>query len=263
MGPQFSDPEAVVATASGQTIYVADTGNHRIQWSRDGGGTWAVFASNLVPNALVLDRDGNLYAADAGENKVLRYRGGIPGTPFTLATAGAGAGQVSNPNGLAIDCRMTLYVADTGHDRILRLLTADATMLANTGTVAAGSGAGLNPAQVSGPQGVAVDDVGSLFVADTGNSRVLHFVGMVPGPAVELATSGSALGQVQAAEGVAISAFTVGPLAGTASVIVSDTANDRVQGMTLPAGAWALVPPPAGGGPGAAVGQFRTPSKVR
>jgi sugar lactone lactonase YvrE len=171
---------------------------------------------------------------------------------------------VSNPNGLAIDCRMTLYIADTGNNRILAIATADAAVIPNTGAVVAGSGAGLNPAQVTAPQGVAVDNAGRLYVADTGNNRVLALAtAPLPGPAAALCTLGPALGQVSGPEGVTITAFAFGPLAGTPSIIVSDTTNNRIQGRSLPAGAWMLLPPPAGGGPGAGIGQFKLPSKIR
>jgi hypothetical protein len=262
---QFRAPEAVVASADNRVLYVADTGNRRIQWSQNGGGTWAVFASGLTPTGLALDRDGHLYVSEAGEHRVSRYHGGIPGTPVALATAGNGAGRVSNPNGLAIDCRMTLYVADTGHDRILSILTADAAMIANTGTVVASAGAGLNPAQVSRPQGVAVNNAGTLFVADTGNDRILQFGAALPGPAAALCTAGTAVGQVDDPEGVAIGALMAGPFAGGSSVMIGDTGNDRIEGIRMPVAAnvWALVPPPMGGGPGSAVGQFKDPSKVR
>ncbi len=261
---QFTSPEAVVASGNGQRIYVADTGNSRIQWSQNSGGTWAVFASNLTPQGLALDRDGNLYVSDAQDNRVLRYIGGVPGTPIVLATSGSGSGRVSNPNGLAIDCRMTLYIADTGNNRILAIATADAAVIPNTGAVVAGSGVGLNPAQVTAPQGVAVDNAGRLYVADTGNNRVLAMAtAPLPGPAAALCTLGPALGQVSGPEGVTIAAFAFGPLAGVSSIIVSDTTNNRIQGKSLPAGAWMLLPPPAGGGPGAGIGQFKLPSKIR
>ena len=262
---QFRRPEAVVAGNNGGTIYVADTGNNRIQWSQDGGATWAVFSSGItVAQGLALDRDGNLYVSDARDNWVVRYPGGVPGAPIRLATSGSGAGQVRNPNGLAIDCRMNLYIADTGNNRILRIETADAAMIPNAGTVVAGSGAGLNPAQVTAPQGVAVDNAGDLYVADTGNDRVLLIPSApAPGAGTVLCASGPQLGQVRGPEGVTIAAFMAGPLAGLSTLVVSDTMNNRIQGTSLPAGAWMLLPPPAGGGPGAGIGQFKLPSKIR
>ena len=261
---QFTGPESVVASPDGRRIYVADTGNRRIQWSQDGGSTWAVFASSIVPQGLALDRDGNLYASDALDSRVIRYPSGVPGASVTLATSGSGAGRVSNPNGLAIDCRMNLYIADTGNNRILVIATADATPFANTGTVVAGPGAGTNPAQVTAPQGVAVDNSGKLYVADTGNDRVLMIASApVAGAATVLCSLGPQPGQVRDPEGVTIAAFTAGPLAGAPSIVVSDTNHNRIQGSLLSAAAWMLLPPPAGGGPGAGTGQFSLPSKLR
>jgi sugar lactone lactonase YvrE len=264
-GPgQFNSPEAVVANGIGQMIYVADTGNNRIQWSQNGGASWAVFAGNLTPRGLALDRDGNLYVSDAQDGRVIRYPGGLPGTPILLATSGSGAGQVSNPNGLAIDCRMNLYIADTGNNRILRIETADAAVIPNTGTVVAGSGAGLNPAQVTAPQGVAVDDSGDLYVADTGNNRVLLITtAPAPGAGGTLCMLGTQLGQVDSPEGVTVAAYTIGPLAGMSTLVVSDTNNDRIEGARLPIIAWVLLPAPTGGGPGSGMGQFKRPSKIR
>ncbi len=258
---QFTRPESVVASPDGQKIYVADTGNGRIQWSQDSGGTWSVFAIQITPQGLVLDRDGNLYVSDAQDSRVVRYGGGVPGTPIVLANSGSGAGRVSNPNGLAIDCLMNLYIADTGNNRILVIATADSVVLPNTGTVLAGSGAGLNPAQVTAPQGLAVDNAGKLYVADTGNDRVLVIASApVPGAAVALCTFGPAPGQVRKPEGVTIAAFTFGPLAGGSSILVSDTLNSRVQGSRLPiaVGSWMNL-----GGPGSGAGQFTAPSKIR
>jgi sugar lactone lactonase YvrE len=261
---QFASPESVVASPDGRRIYVADTGNKRIQWSQDGGWTWAEFATGIVPRGLALDRDGNLYASDTLDSRVIRYPGGVPGPSVTLATAGSGAGRVSNPNGLAIDCRMNLYIADTGNNRILVIATADATPFANTGTVVAGSGAGTNPAQVNAPQGVAVDNVGKLYVADTGNDRVLMIASApASGVATVLCTLGPQLGQVRDPEGVTITTFAAGPLAGVSSIVVSDTNNNRIQGRDLSAAVWMLLPPPAGGGSGAGTGQFSLPSKIR
>jgi sugar lactone lactonase YvrE len=251
---QFDSPEAVVASGDGQLVYVADTGNRRIQWSQDGGATWAVFASNLTPRGLALDRDGNLYASDALDNWVVRYSGGVPGSPVGLAMSGSGSGQVSNPNGLAIDCRMNLYIADTGNNRILVVGTADATMIPNTGTVVAAPGAGLNPAQVWRPEGVAVDDTGNLYVADTGNNRVLLITSApASGAATELCAAGSQPGQARGPEGVTVVAFKTG----VSWLVVSDTSNNRIQASTLPVGAWTLLSPPAGGG------LFDHPSKIR
>ena len=262
---QFRTPEAVAFDQTGR-IYVADTGNNRIQWSTNGGTTWAIFAAtgsglNQVngPRGLALDRNGNLYVADGGNNRVVRFNNAVPGNAVLLATNGTTSGRVQNPNGLAIDTTFNLFIADTGNNRIQKITNASTQTLPNTGTVVAGIGSGLTSVRM--PQGVAVDSVGNLYVADTGNNRVTRFAGGNPGTATLLAGSGTALGQVRAPEGVTISSFSTGPLAGGLSLIVSDTSNNRIQGRLLNATIWRLVGTP--NGLGSSPGQFRTPSKIR
>lgn len=262
----LSAPEAVTASVDGQRIYIADTGNNRVQFSTNGGGTWATFASsgtglNQVsgPRGLALDTAGNLYVADAGNNRVLRFNNGTPGSGVILANSGTTTGRVRTPNGLAIDTSFTLFIADTGNNRVMKITSANTKTTANTGTLVAGFGSGLNA--VRAPQGVAVDAAGNLYVADTGNNRVVRFANGNPGTATALATSGTTLGKVRAPEGVTISSFTVGTLAGGDSLVVSDTTNNRIQGRLLAGTTWVLVGTP--NGLGTNPGQFRSPSKIR
>ena len=280
-GPgQFRLPEAVVADVSGNVIYVADTGNQRIQWSTDRGATWKIFASVgsglsqvRSPQGLALDASGNLYVSDTGNNRVLRFGGGMPGSGMVLLTFGSAANQVNSPRGLTIDAVFNLYVADFGNNRIIKVIGANQPALVGTQIIAS-SGSGLN--QVRQPQGVAVDGSGNLLVADTGNSRVLKFVGGNGETGVLLSPGGSALGQVRNPEGVTFSVFSTGPLAGRFLLSVGDTGNNRIVGLDLgdasnqssttwatssSSGFWQLV-----GAPnrlGSQVGQFRAPSKIK
>ncbi|HNB73068.1 MAG TPA: hypothetical protein PLS70_18250 [Acidobacteriota bacterium] len=279
-GPgQFRLPEAVAADLSGNVIYVADTGNQRIQWSTDQGATWKVFASigsglNQVrsPQGLALDSSRNLYVSDTGNNRVLRFSGGMPGSGVVLLPFGSAANQVNSPRGLTIDTVFNLYVADSGNNRIMKVIGANQPAFVGTQIIAS-SGSAVN--QVRQPQGVAVDGSGNLLIADTGNSRVLKFVGGNGETGVLLSQSGSALGQVRNPEGVAFSVFSTGPLAGRLMLSVGDTGNNRIVGLDLgdasnqsstawPAlsssGFWQLVGTP--NRLGSQVGQFRAPSKI-
>ncbi len=272
---KFRLPEAVAADVTGNKLYVADTGNNRIQWSTDGGMNWAVFAPfgvgvNQVraPQGVALDAAGNVYVADTGNNRVLRFEAGVPGTGEILLFGG----EVNAPQGLAIDAMFNLYVADTGNDRVLKIPNANQPTPGAT-VIVARIGSSAN--QVRQPQGVAVDNEGTLYVADTGNDRVLEFVGGAPGTGVVLATIGSALGQVRGAEGVSVNVFAAGPLAGMRVLAVGDTGNNRLVGMDLGAmlrrGSGMTVGPEAIawqrlGTPnniGIQIGQFRNPSKIK
>ncbi|HNG92595.1 MAG TPA: hypothetical protein PLB32_07355, partial [Acidobacteriota bacterium] len=263
---QFRQPEAVTFDSTGR-IFVADTGNDRIQFSTDSGVTWANFATvgsglNQVraPQGLALDSDGNLYVSDTGNGRVIRFNGGIPGSGIVIATNGAGGGQVGSPRGLTIDTTFRLFVADESNSRILRILNANTTTSGTSGTIIASQGTALN--KVKNPQGVTVDlTTGTLFIADTGNSRILSFPNGNANNASAIALTGSQLGQVNKAEGVTVSFFTAGPFAGNVLLVVGDTFNNRIQGRFLPNGAWSLIGTPNNIGSG--VGQFRNPSKIR
>lgn len=263
---QFRAPEAVTASPSGLVIYVADTNNNRIQWSTDGGTTWSNFATigsapNQVrsPQGLALDQDGNLYVSDTGNGRVMRFTGGLPGAGVIIATNGAASGQVGSPHGLAINSAFQLFVTDQANSRILRINNANTVLTGTTGTIVATAGSALN--KVQNPQGIAVDNTGNVYVADTGNSRILRWANANPSNSTSLALVGSQLGQVNRAEGVTVCLFASGPLAGQSSLVVGDTLNNRIQGRFIPTGQWNLIGAPNGIGSG--VGQFRAPSKIR
>ncbi|HNG92178.1 MAG TPA: hypothetical protein PLB32_05225, partial [Acidobacteriota bacterium] len=262
---QFRLPEAVAFDATGR-IYVADTGNNRIQWSTDGGTTWADFATNgtgtnqvKAPQGLILDSAGNLYVADTGNGRVMRFAGGTPGAGFVIATNGTASGQVTKPVGLAIDGTFRLFVTDESTSRVLRILNANTTVSGTSATIIATVGTALN--KVQNPQGVAIDSNGILYVADTGNSRILRWVNANPSNSTTLALSGINLGQVNRPEGVTVTTFTTGSLAGTPLLIVGDTSNNRIVGRPIGTGGWSLIGAPNGTGSG--TGQFRAPSKIQ
>ncbi|MBX7222274.1 MAG: NHL repeat-containing protein [Blastocatellia bacterium] len=270
--PVLNLPEAVTASFDGLRIYVADTGNHKVIRSTDGGASWTDFAvAGLVaPQGLALDASGHLYVSNTGGNQVLRYDESTPlGTPLVLAGPGSGAGQVTDPRGLAIDTTNRLFIADRGNNRIFRIPSANTTP--GAAFQVAGKGAGAAPfGQVTAPEGVAVDNLGNLYVADTGNNRVIRFAGGNNGAAAVLCSlstslTAPALGQVRGAEGVTIvNAGLIGGTLGQPAIVVADTQNQRIQGAVNPAttpGPWQLVGTPNGKGTGP--GQFSSPGKIR
>lgn len=178
---------------------------------------------------------------------------------MVIAGSGAASGQVGSPRGLVIDGTFTLFVTDQSNSRILRIASANTVLTSTTGTIIATLGTGLN--KVKNPQGVALDPAGNLYVADTGNSRILRWTNANPNNSTALALMGSLLGQVNQAEGVAVKFFATGPLAGNLFLVVGDTGNNRIQGRALPTGGWLLVGAPNNVGSG--VGQFRAPSKIQ
>ncbi|MBI4746896.1 MAG: NHL repeat-containing protein, partial [Acidobacteria bacterium] len=212
-----------------------------------------------APQGVAVDQNGNLYVADTGNGRVMRFNGGTPGAGVVIATNGTASGQVTSPRGLAVNEVFTLYVTDESASRIMRISNAHTTVSGTSGTMQATLGTALN--RVKNPQGVAVDEAGNVYVADTGNSRILRWANGNPNNSTALALLGSGLGQVNKAEGVSVNQFFSGPFANQSLLVVGDTLNNRVQCRLIPTGGWALLGSPNGVGGG--VGQFRAPSKVR
>ena len=187
----LSDPFGVAVAADG-TIYVADAGeSNRIrkispdgsvatlaggsEGFADGAGTSASFNT---PSALALGRDGNLYVADTGNNRIRKITPG--GTVSTVAgngTAGyvdgpAATAEFNGPIGLAVSSSGDIYVADTYNDVIRMITTAgEVTTIAGGGTPGYADGE-QKTALFDTPSGIIVVENSSLIVADTGNRRL-------------------------------------------------------------------------------------------
>ena len=106
-----------------------------------------------------------------------------PGTLVRIAGGGEQEGEdipavdlkLELPLGLAIDPGGNMYIAELGGHRVRRVdaVTGRATTVAGTGKAGfSGDGAPATDAQLNGPQGVAVDSLGNLYIADTGNRRI-------------------------------------------------------------------------------------------
>jgi len=168
---QFNHPDGVALNAGGDTVYVADTGNHRIQkWTSTGTflGWWG--KDNNTHNGVPLPITG-WHSPGSGRQ----------------GASGTGDGQFTNPTGVAVDGAGNLYVADRDNHRIQKFTIAstggwtfkgwwgenDWNSIGfhypgegRVGKAANGTGA------FNQPSGVAVDSAGQLWVADTNNNRI-------------------------------------------------------------------------------------------
>lgn len=125
-GPgQFNIPLAA-ATARDGTIYVADSGNFRIQaFSPMGefkfqfGGLGTSIGNFSRPRAISLDGDGNIYVGDGGFNNVQIFNpAGELLMPLGRLSKDPGPGNFALLAGIAVDETRRVYVLDHFHRKI-------------------------------------------------------------------------------------------------------------------------------------------------
>jgi sugar lactone lactonase YvrE len=206
--------QAIIDPATGK-VFVCDQGNNRIlrypstAAMSNGAAAEAVlgqgyFTTNApdltadglnLPSGIAIDASGNLWVADASNNRVLRYANAA-----TIASGAAASGVLGQPNFVtanyatvssksmyipeSVFCSgTTLWVADTYNMRVLRF--GNAASLANGSSAAAEFGqpnfttgaynSTPSATQLSYPTSMYVDGAGNLWVADDGFNRVLMF----------------------------------------------------------------------------------------
>jgi tripartite motif-containing protein 71 len=119
------------------------------------------------PGDIAVDSKGNLWVADANNNRVEKF--GASGEYLTkFGTTGSGNGQLKRPTALAIDAKGNIWVADAGNSRIEQF-NEKGEYVSKFGSLGAGEG------QLNSAEGVAIDPKGNIWVADTYNGRVQKF----------------------------------------------------------------------------------------
>ncbi len=190
------------------------------------------------PGGLVVDSQGDVFVADQSNNRVLEYTFNSSTSAYakvgaTVAGAGgtgSGSNQLNGPSGVALDAKGDLFVDDGGNSRVQEyVLNAATDSYASSGTTVAGPGGrGSGLTQLSSPSAVALDANGDLFVADSGNDRVVKYVlnaasGTYASTGVIVAGAGGAgtgSNQLNNPSGVALDA--------RGDLFVADSLNGRV-----------------------------------
>jgi len=143
---------------------------------------------------VAVDASGNLFIADTSNNRIREVgTDGIITTVVGNETYGysGDGGPATNamlwgPSAVAVDASGNLFIADAGNQRIRKVGTDGIiTTLAGNGAWGySGDGGAATNAELNGPEGVAVDAFGNLFIADEGNSLIREVV--FPGPTLVL-----------------------------------------------------------------------------
>jgi hypothetical protein len=118
--------------------------------------------------APAVDRDGNVWVADAPAGRVVKYdyNGSFIAA---FGSAQGGGGNFGSPIDVAADAAGNVYVLDQGGPNPQRLV-----QMTVRGRFIRTIGAG-GPAGLSGPNGVAVDDRSFVYISEGGPSRIRVF----------------------------------------------------------------------------------------
>jgi len=195
---QLSAPTQLFVTGNGDSVFVADTGNHRIRVITGstistvaGTGTAGFFGDDSLAVKAQLDgpsgvfsdsTSGRLYIADTNNHRIRyvssdRKMHALAGSSLPNYGGDGGAPEdagLAFPRGLFADAEGNLYVADTFNQRVRRInARGNVTTITGDGIFGyAGDGGPANHAQVRSPVDVTVDSLGQILIADRDNHRI-------------------------------------------------------------------------------------------
>ena len=232
----LSNPDGLAMDGAGD-VFIADYGNSRVVEVTPGGVQTTVPTTGLsTPGGVAVDGAGDVFIADSGNRQVVKvpYLGnGTYGVQSTVFSDTSGI-----PGCLALDGAGNLYVVDTWDGVLWKVApsgaSASVSFVSSSGAYAivvdgagglfvgtvdqvleitAGGVQSTVASGLSSPRTLALDAAGDLFIADSGNNRVVE---ITPG-GVQTTVPASGLSNPW---GVAVD--------GAGDVFIEDTANNRV-----------------------------------
>ena len=217
------------------TLYIVDTGNHRIVVIQP-GSTNATMISGSGPgngsNQLYQPTDvfvssAFVYILDALNYRVQRWSrdgsnittvAGITSTPGNSSTSIT----IGYSCGIYMDNYGYLYVSDKAYHRIVRYLPGSSS--GDSGVLVAGTGtAGSGPSQLNSPTKLFVDIDRAMYIADTNNHRIQKWTyGACSGVTVAgTGTAGSTASQLNYPMAVIVDS--------NQYMYITDQSNHRIQ----------------------------------
>ncbi len=214
----YTQPPGGGIAVAGNYVYVADSGNDRMErFNLEGGEamTWGTHGSGpgefSYPRAVAAN-ESEVIVSDDDNHRLEQF---TPNGAFEAAfgTAGTGPGQFGFPYGVALDAAGEVFVADDINDRVVKL-TPQLTFAGAWG------GYGSKAGQLAFPRALASDPQGDTYVADTANDRIQEFD--PEGNYVRtIGLSGRGPGAFTAPAGLAVEP--------TGQLLVADTDGERIE----------------------------------
>jgi tripartite motif-containing protein 71 len=223
----YTHPPGGGIAVAGNYVYVADSGNNRVErFNLSGGEAMDWGTKGSLPGQFSYPRgvaanEGEVIVSDDDNHRVEKFSpdGAFEGE---AGSYGTGPGQFGFPYGVALDGVGDVYVADDINHRVVKLSP-------QLGFPGAWGGYGSGPGQLAFPRALASDPAGDTYVADTANDRVEVFD--TNGNYLRtIGASARGPGQMTAPRGL-----TTDP---TGRLLVSDTDGDRIEAFAAGGGAF-------------------------
>ncbi len=151
---QVNQPRGIAVDVNGR-VYVADTGNNRIQINTTGAvGGWSVFSNATAgttvgkmnaPKAIFVSSTDSVYVADTANNRIQKFSGGVWSV---FMAPGTTPDTVNAPEGVVVTANGNVFIGDTANNRVQRKSISGS----SPGVVVGAPGTGAN--QFNQPTGL-------------------------------------------------------------------------------------------------------------
>ena len=262
------DGPIAVSLDTSNNLYIVEQGGNRIRkvasngvittvagdgkagYTGDGG--LATSAELALPIGVTVDDIGNVYIADAGNQRIRKVSSGSISTVLGSAASGssgdggaATSTELSQPAAIALDSSGNLYIAEQGSQRVRKVSNGIITTVAGNGTQGyKGDNGPATEAELSGPLGLYVDSTGNLYIADTGNNVIREVSGGVISTIAGNGTAGYS-GDSGHATSAELNTPTGLGMDASGNLYIADSGNVAIRKVTN-----GVITTFAGGGPG-------------